>query len=502
MNETGLSKNKIIAELSKSAHGTLKEYVVIGKQAAEQHPEFFAHLIAWNRLKGSVRDSQVALPIVSLLAKAYPAEFVENSLAALSLLNPREQLKALRFVLETRVPGHMTGISHVLGISLLEREKNWPKWERQMLQHRAVLKELFSLLHTKPRDQRTKACLWRCDKHDGKRIPLPYPEGGLFEIVTRLKDMSPAEAAGTIMARKLPFLVAMGALGEKAREVDLVLALIKSMTATELTTNVKMLERLGVKTNPALRGAFQEALEKAGKSKTNILKTTRAAENIDDEELKENLRGLQEKQIASLGGVEGNWAVLADKSGSMSAAIELAKHVAATLAKVVKGKVWLIFFDVAPQSIDVTGMALDVIKNVTRYVQAGGGTSVGCGLLRLFEAKEEVDGIAIVSDGGENTAPTFPDVYKRYSEMFGKMPPVYLYQTHGDSPALITTMQQAGHDMQVFDLRGQETDFYSLPNLVQTMRTQRFSLSDEIMGTKLLQLSDAYKTTVKKTATA
>ncbi len=501
MNESGLSKNKIIAELSKSAHGSLQEYVSVGKQAATEHGEFFAHLIAWDRLKGAIRDSKIALPIVSLLAPNYPAEFVENSLAALSLLNPREQLKALRFVLETRVPGHMTSITHTLGISLLEREKNWPKWERQMLQHRAVLKELFSLLHVKPRDQRTKACLWRCDKHDGKRIPLPYPEGGLFEIVARLKDLPPTEAAGVIMNKKIPFLVAMGALGEKARETDLVLALIKSMTSTELITNTKMLERLGIKTNPALRGAFQEALEKAGKSTANILKTTRAAENIDDEELKENLRGLQEKQIASLGG-EGNWAVLADKSGSMTKAIELAKHVAATLAKLVHGKVWLIFFDTAPQSIDVTGMALDVIKNVTRYVQANGGTSIGSGLLRLFEAKEEVDGVCIISDGGENTAPTFPDVYKRYSEMFRKMPPVYLYQTQGDSPALITTMQQAGHDMQVFDLRGQETDFYSLPNLVQTMRTQRFSLSDEIMGTKLLQLSDAYKTTVKKTATA
>src|SRR5258706_1456762 len=153
MNETGLSKNKIIAELSKSAHGDLKEYIPLGRQAAIEHSEFFAHLIAWDRLKGAIRDSKIALPIVSLLAKNYPAEFVENSLAHLTLLNPREQLKALRFVLETRVPGHMTGISHVLGISLLEREKNWPRWERQMLQHRSVLKELFSLLHTKPRDQ-------------------------------------------------------------------------------------------------------------------------------------------------------------------------------------------------------------------------------------------------------------------------------------------------------------------------------------------------------------
>lgn len=515
--ETGLTKNQVISELSRSPHGKLAEYIPIGKQAAQQHAEFFAHLIAWDRLKGQVRDAKVALPVVSLTVPGYPEELIENSFAALSLLGPREMLKALRFALEIRAQlalgpsktpkgsrdsrGVMTQFTTILGISLLDREKNWPKWERTMLQHREVVKELFSLLHVRPQDQRTKACLYRCDKINGVRVRLPYPERGLFETVARLKDMSPAEAAGTIMQKRIPFLVALGALGEKAKNTDLVLALIGSMTATELVTNTKILERLGIKTNPALRGAFQEALGKAGKSKANVLKTTTAAENIDDEELKETLRGLQEKQIQTLGGVEGNWLVLGDKSGSMSAAIELAKHIAATLAKMVKGKVWLVFFDTSPQTIDVTGAALDVINKATRFISAGGNTCIGCGLLRMLDEKIDVDGIAIVSDGGENTAPAFADIYSRYSEKFGKQVPVYFYQCNGDSPYLIANMQTAGLDMQIFDMRNSTpADYYSLPNLVQTMRTNRYSLVDEIMDTRLLKLADVYKTRRTKSA--
>jgi len=35
-------------------------------------------------------------------------------------------------------------------------------------------------------------------------------------------------------------------------------------------------------------------------------------------------------------------------------------------------------------------------------------------------------------------------------------------------------------------------DFYSLPNLVQTMRTNRYSLIEEIMETPLLTLEQAF----------
>lgn len=207
--------------------------------------------------------------------------------------------------------------------------------------------------------------------------------------------------------------------------------------------------------------------------------------------------------MKSMSGIEGNWLVLADKSGSMNKAIEIAKSVAATLAKMVKGSVHLVFFDVTPQTIDVTGMALDVINNVTRYVTANGGTSIGCGLQRMLESKTEIDGIAIVSDAQENSAPRFVDAYKSYSKWADKEVPVYLYrcetgmQNYWADVDLAKAMSTAHIDLQEFDVRG-SVDFYSLPNMVQTMRTNRYSLIDEVMAVPLLSLADVFKSERKE----
>ena len=478
MESTSLTKNRIIAELTRSPHGSLKEYLPIGQQAATQEPEFFAHLIAWDASRGQVRDAKVALPVVSLTCASFPEELADNSYAHIAKLNPRELLKAYRFGLETKLPTRMRRLRALVSMYLSQLESTG-HWERVALQHRRVMKELYALTHSKP-----------SSFADEVLFKNNYANASLFQSVSRLKDMSVDEAAGTIFEKKLPFLVALGALGKKAKETNLVLALISRMTPTELVTNTKMLERLGVKTNPALRGAFEQALKKAASSKANVLKTSRAAEQIEDAELKAKLQGVQEKQLTNMS-VEGNWLVLADKSGSMLHAIETARHISATLAKLVKGTIWLVFFDTTPQAIDVTSMSLDVIRDITRYVQAAGGTSIGCGLNWMLESKKEVDGIAIVSDGCENSAPSFWNVYQKYSELFGKEVPVYLYQLRGDDPRWRQEFLR-GHDVQVFDLEG-NLDYYSLPNLVSTMRTNRYSLVDEIMSTKLLKLNEVLR---------
>ena len=60
MAEQGLTKQRIVAELSRSSHGALKDYVPIGKQAVQQEGEFTAHLIAWDKKNGQIRDSKAA----------------------------------------------------------------------------------------------------------------------------------------------------------------------------------------------------------------------------------------------------------------------------------------------------------------------------------------------------------------------------------------------------------------------------------------------------------
>jgi hypothetical protein len=480
--ETGLTKNQILSELSRSPHGKLEEYVPVGTQAAQKEPEFLAHLIAWDHMKGQVRDAKVALPIIALSGTNEP-EFVENALAHLSELGPRELLKAYRFLDKFRVPGLQRTIGRLI-VAYLKQKETDKYWDYFALQHHKVLRELYSLVHYKGDGSHAWRILFK-----GER-----PAGSLFDVVARLGTMTPTEAAGTILERKIPFLIAQGALGKKAKEPELVQALIERMSPTELITNVKMLEALGVKTNPALKGAFEKAMEKASASRKNVLKTTRAVEAVQDEHLKSKLRGVADKQARNIS-VEGNWLVIGDKSGSLSIAIDVAKFVAGTLAKLVKGEVHLVWIDDDPRYMDVTGKSLDEIKEMTKHIRADGSTSLGCAVAWCEQNKKEIDGIAVVSDGGDNHHPLFHDAYKRYSKWADKEVPVYFYMVPGtDPPVLLNYCQHAGIDLSVFDLTG-SVDYYSLPNLIATMRTNRYSLVDEIMATPLkkLKLNDVLK---------
>lgn len=489
MAEQGLTKQRLISELSKSPHGALKEYVPIGQQAVKQENEFFAHLIAWDRIKGQIRDSKVALPVIGLIDQTEP-EFIDNALAHIALLGPRELERAYRFALELRLTGKMRQLRSLVENYLHTKEQD-RGWDHLAIQHRGTLKGLYALAHAKPLKERTNVVLYGRNFDKTKAL---LPKGSVFEAVANLKNMSATEAAGTIMKYRVPFLIAMGALGAKAKDTDLVLALIGAMTPSELTTNVKMLEKLGMKTNPALRGAFDAAMAKAATSQKNTLKTTKAVEAVEDEGLKDKLRGLQAKQIAAAGGPDGDWVILADMSGSMNHAIETARHIAGSLTQFVKGRVGLIFFNTSPVAVDVTGLSLDQIQEKTRMFRAVGGTSIGCGLNKMLVEKLAVDGIVIVSDGGDNTAPLFATVYPKYAKFVDKDVPVYFYHLDGEADSLTPTMHAAGIEMQTFDLRGSKLDYYSIPNTVKTLRSNQYSLVDEILGTPLKSLSDVLKT--------
>jgi hypothetical protein len=240
MAERGLTKNEIVSSLTKSPHGKLEEYQAVGARAAVEEPEFFGHLIAFNRIKGQIRDSKVALPVIALSVPGVHEDFRQNALAHLALLVPRELLRAIRFAIQIRTPGNGVALRRVVEQYLRAKEANWAVWERTAVQHRAALRGLYSIWHVKPGTM-ADAVLFK-----GQR-----PKGSVFEAIANLKNMTASEAAGTIMERKIPFLIAMGALGPKAKEPDLVLALIERMSAAELVNNTKMLEKLGIKTVPA-----------------------------------------------------------------------------------------------------------------------------------------------------------------------------------------------------------------------------------------------------------
>lgn len=498
MGEQGLKKQQIVQELARSAHGKLGDYRTVALTATRDEPEFMAHLIAWNLREGQIRDSKVALPVLFAQHYLLENELRENALAAIASLDPRNLVRAVRFSKEkpSGIGGGGRPIRRVVERYLRVREENWSWWQRTAVQFREDLKTLYALNHVKPNTM----AQWILFGTQGKVKAKPrYPKGTIFHAIATLKDMNPSEAAGTIMERRIPFLVAFGALGAKAKDEKLVLALIERMSPTELTTNTKLLGKLGVQTVPALRAAFKEGLARAATSKKTTLKAGRAAKALGDTKLAKEMEHLQERQIDTLKGIEGDWLVLADKSSSMEASIEVSRHIAGTLARFVKGEVHLVFFNTSPQHIDVTGRTMEEIERMTAYVHASGATSIGCGMRWALDKKLNVDGIAIVSDMAENNTPAFASTYERYCKEFSKEPPVYLYvlASHYEQSAWIHQFERdlVTHkvDAQAFDLRGSSVDYYSLPNLVQTMRANRYSLIDEIMEVPLLKLDDVLK---------
>lgn len=493
--ETGLHKRQIVAELTKSPHGDLAKYAPIGVQAAKDDSDFFAHLVAWNALKGEIRDAKQALPVLALAGT--PGEddvYTENALAHLATLAPTYLVKALTF-LPTVAGGRSKLMHRFVERYLRDREAHVRVWEKTAVQHRAALKTLYGRWHVKPFPY-AKAVLFE----------RQYAPGSVFEAIETLKTLTPEGAARAITKFQIPFLVAQSILGPTMKSDALILALLDVMSPAELVNNVKRFEQWGVKTNPALRSAFETAMQRATTSKraSSTLKATKAAEVLEDagdEVLAAKLKALQERQIETRGGVEGNWLVLADASPSMSIAIEIAKDVAAVLTRMVKGQVHLVFFDSTPRHKDVTGKTLDEIKALTKHEKVqGNGTSIGCGLALAMEKKLAIDGICIISDAKENTVPFFVERYQAYVKRFDAEPSVYLYRLtpsssgYGDKD-LATTMAANGLELVEFDLRDQTVDYYSLPNVVQTMRIGKYTLLDEIAATPLLTLDDVLKRT-------
>ena len=484
MEKVAVSQQQIVNQLLRIGHGNLSIFNDIGLKAVKHEPELFAHLIAWNELKGEVRDSKTAFPILSLRGTKDP-ELFENAAAHLCKLSPRDFLKACRYHRELPLckEGGASWLKLAVKMFIKEREKSISWWDRTVLQHKESMKSLYAIYHIKPNDRAQKILFKK-----------EYPKNSVFQVVKELKNMKPQEAAGAILNHKIPFLIAVGALGGIKGKSDIILALIERMTGAELITNTNMLQKMGVFENPALKAAYDNSLTKMKKDKkAPSLKTTKAAEAVakTDKKLSEKLHKAQEDKLDN-SGIEGDWLVLGDRSGSMQSAIELSRNVAALIARQVKGNIHLVFFNDSPVYFDVTGKTLEQIKNDTRRLTATGGTSIGCGLELIQEKSIVVNGIAVCTDGGDNRYPMFHESYKDYCDKVGINPTVYMFHVNGECDIMSDYCNRSNINVQKFEI-GSSVDYYSLPNLIKTMRTNKYSLVDEIMQVPLLTFKDVFK---------
>ena len=539
--DKGLTKQQIIDLMTLSPHGDLSVYLEMGGQAACKNPEFAAHFTSYLAAKSQVRDINIAMPLICLAEPRFrEQEFVDNALAHIAQFSPREMVQAYHFAAKGEIrnkdvvtrtvmepatqksrtmkmkvggwkaasaklssggyllmgstgilqkAGRVTMLDGLITRYLRSREANRHWFDRNVVQFRRDMKRLYFFSRTKPSEY-AKAVLY-----DGVR-----PCGSALEAIHDLPRMNSKEAAAAILEFKLPFLTISSVLGSKAKDPAILMAMIDRMSPSELQTNMKMLEKFGMKDFPETRAAFEAAqvrmVTQSGSNKTT-LKTTKAAAAVSDPGLRQKLQATQEKQLNTVKGINGDWLVLGDSSPSMSTAIEAAKEVAAILARMVRGKVHLIFFNSTPRYFDVTGKTYDEILALTRHVMIEGGTSIGCGLDYILDRKWSVDGIAVISDAQENTSPRFHDRYQRYVSVMGNEPTVYLYRFQGSMPArldvdLAVSMNSIGVELNEFDLR-RGFDSYSLPNIVAGMKVGKYGLIDEIMESKLITVESVLK---------
>jgi hypothetical protein len=504
--EIGTTRNQILNELNRSAHGKLGEYVPIIQSACLNDPEFVAKLIAWDFTNGQIKDSKVALPIITLGHRGFPDELTENSLAHLAMQPPRELLKALRFSIESGAPARrQRALEKMIRRYLAFKQQEPGKWARLAARHRRSLKGLYALTHC-PMPDWASAILFA-----GNYVP-----GSIFADIAGLSKMEPAKIATTIQKWHLSPLVVSGAMaGAKAKQEDsaVVQAGMNQMSDTEVVTRAKSLEKKGLSRDAGLKETFRSKIAKATNSTKATLKTSVAADEVEDESLKVMLKELQERQIQTQKdagrGIDGNWLVIADKSQSQEVAIELGKHIAAAIAKFVTGRVWLLFCDSTVQAAEVTGIGLDKIQAGTKFVRASGSTSYGVGLAWARDHRLDLDGVVIVGDGGENFHPLFVQEWHQWKKTYDKELPVYFYQTfcpteyattQGGNPALFEGMM-AGRGAYLggsvpwapvaftkYDLTHGQIDYYSIPNLCTTMNASRFGVIEKIMAVPLVTL--------------
>jgi hypothetical protein len=484
--ERALTKNQVIAELTRSPHKDLAEFTPVATRAAVEDPDFYAHLVAWNEQKGSVRDAKVALPVlamgadptVALLAHPNAAAYAQNALAHVAKQGPRELLRAIRFAHDSGMVGRRQRLRRLVRRWLRDAEASPSGWERLALTHRGSLRKLYAWAHVRPAE-----FAWPVMRRETE-------PGTVFDRVAQLRTVDAHVAADYIMRDKIPLLVAKGALGARAKEPAFVRALVARMTPAEVATNLTWLER-ACGDDAALKAEVAAAMRRkqhgGARAPQAALKAGHKAKEVQDETLRAAANDMQEKALTALGGVDGDWLVVADKSGSMTDAISMARRVAGTLAKSVRGTVNLVFVDRTPRRFDVTGKTLAEIEQLTVGIMAGGGTDLGAALAYARLNKLPCDGVALVSDG-EDGVGSFAAEFKRLSVALDKEPTLYYYDCPGGHSNIEHQCRTEKVSVEVVPLRGKSVDDYALPNLVQTMRTNQFSLLDEVLATPLLTL--------------
>jgi hypothetical protein len=518
MNEQDL-RLRLLNTLLTTPHRDLNSIYPVHQEILKQDPRFYVRLAAWYADEGEVRDHKEMF-VVNLCLSDF-AGHRDVGLALLREMPPYQVGRVFDFVKgailrrrvkqggETRLVTERRGLFRNVPRSmkteitryLREREANAAWFDSTVLQARRATKRLYASLHIEP-SPRAQAILFDDD---------PPPDSRLYALKVIAQTRTPAEQARAIVDHQIPYRVAASVIKQMTPTV--LVALIDRMSPQEVINNMGSLKRHGALDNREVKALIEAKLEQAQTDgRVSAYKAKVAAEAAGvSADVVQKLDAVTEAQVRAKGTIVRATALLIDKSGSMSQAIEIGKRLGAMIAGICEAELYAYAFDSMPYEIEVpvkpglidrlrgklSGEPVDEERVVTLAdweramagIQANGATSCGAAIELMRRQGRVVEQIIMVTDEAENRSPRFVDALAQYRETLQADPYVVFVKTRGSSNLLERTCQRAGIDYDAYDFSG---DYYSLPNLLPMLtRPSKLDLLLDIMAYPLPQRKPA-----------
>jgi len=481
----------ILNTLLTTPHRKLDQVYPVHQKMIGDDPLFYGRLAAWYNDTGSVRDHKEMFAINLCLS-----DFEGHRDAGLALLREMPPYQVLRVV--DFIHGHkktkkvkekrskvVQNVTESYGLGknvprsmqtevsryLHEREAD-PAWfDSSVMVARKAMKRLYALNHIEPSERAQKILFDEEPPEDSK----------IFAIKELTKASTPADQAKAIMEHKIPYRIASTVVD--AMTPTVMFALVEVMSSQDLINNIGSLKKRGAFDNPDLKKLIEQKLEKAKTDKrVSALKASEAIKASGvSEDVKKQLEQVADTQIKSKGRIKRPTALLIDKSGSMTQAIQIGKQIAATISAVMDAPLYVYAFDTMAYPIRSENADLAAWEKAFTGIRASGGTSCGVGIAYLGHNKQFVEQIIMITDEGENSSPPFLTTLQSYMKDMKTEVSVTFVKTEGTrSTMLEDRCRNAGIPYEAYQFTG---DYYSLPNLIPFLtKPSRLELLMEIMN--------------------
>ena len=320
------------------------------------------------------------------------------------------------------------------------------------------------------------------------------PEGSKLNVLDAIRSASTSEEkAALIVKNKVPYMVAVGLVDKVTPSI--IVALINNMSSQELLNNMASLEEKGAMDMPEVKALIDKKLDKAKTARgvaTLKTKTAVATGRIKNASIVKKMDAVADTQLKNRGVVSLSTAILIDRSGSMTAAIEVGKRLAAIVSGATVADLKVIAFDSSAAEIVAEGKELSHWEQAFKGIHAGGQTSIGSALYYLLRKKTVVEQIVVVTDEGENANPMFYTVYEQYCRELNVKPNVVVIHVGGVDTTFTRSLKAANIEFDIYTPEG--NDYYGLPGIIPLLaRKSKLDLVYEIMDVPLLKRAKVFK---------